>query len=254
MIPKTIHYCWFGRNQKPELAEKCIKSWKIYCPDYEVIEWNEDNFDLNSAPLYVQQAYEAKKWAFVTDYVRLWAMVEFGGIYMDTDVEVIKPLDRFLKHKAFAGFEDNRHIQTAIMACEKSYPFFEKLLRIYDGKTFFNPDGSMDLTTNVSTITEMCLKNGLKQNGEHQIIQGFALYPKDFFCPLSFSTGWLRKTKNTVTVHWFAGSWHDQEQKQYFLEQVKAERTDYIRHLPNRMLRKVLGYECYERLKKRLKK
>ena len=93
MIPKIIHYCWFGRNPKPKLALKCIKSWKKYCPDYEIIEWNEDSFDIESAPLYVRQAYEAKKWAFVTDYVRLYAMTKFGGIYMDTDVEVIKPLD-----------------------------------------------------------------------------------------------------------------------------------------------------------------
>ena len=107
MIPKTIHYVWFGRNPKPDLAVKCINSWKKYCPDYEIIEWNEDNFNLDEAPLYVRQAYEAKKWAFVSDYVRLWAMTEFGGIYMDTDVEVLKPLDRFLQNEAFSGFEDD---------------------------------------------------------------------------------------------------------------------------------------------------
>ena len=111
MIPKIIHYCWFGGKPLPELAQKCIASWKKYCPDYEIKEWNESNFNLNSCD-YVREAYEAKKWAFITDYVRLYAMVTEGGIYMDTDVEVIKPLDPFLKHKAFSGFEDEVSIPT----------------------------------------------------------------------------------------------------------------------------------------------
>ena len=119
MIPKTIHYCWFGGNPLPKLAKKCIKSWKKYCPDFEIIEWNEANFDISSAPLYVRQAYEAKKWAFVTDYVRLYALTSYGGIYMDTDVEVIKPLDFFLNHDAFSGFESEKSIPTGIMASKK---------------------------------------------------------------------------------------------------------------------------------------
>ena len=117
-IPKIIHYCWFGGNPKPPLAEKCIKSWKKHCPDYEILEWNEDNFDVASAPKYVQQAYEARRWAFVTDFVRLKALTEMGGVYMDTDVEVIKPLDPYLKHQAFAGFEYIDRVQTGLLACE----------------------------------------------------------------------------------------------------------------------------------------
>ena len=104
MIPKIIHYCWFGGKPKPELAEKCIESWKKFCPDYEIVEWNEGNFNINSN-LYVKQAYEAKKYAFVTDYVRLYALYTQGGIYMDTDVMVLKPLDEYLNHEAFSGFE-----------------------------------------------------------------------------------------------------------------------------------------------------
>ena len=110
MIPKIIHYCWFGRNPKPKLAEKCIKSWKKYCPEYEIIEWNEDNYDLSSAPLYVRQAYEAKRWAFVTDYIRLQVIYENGGIYLDTDVELRKSLDPLLVHQAYFGFEDEKNI------------------------------------------------------------------------------------------------------------------------------------------------
>lgn len=107
-IPKVIHYCWFGHDPKPKLAEKCIKSWKKKCPDYKIIEWNEENFDISACPLYVRQAYEAKKWAFVTDYVRLKVVYEHGGIYLDTDVELKKNLDFLLNHKAYFGFEEGR--------------------------------------------------------------------------------------------------------------------------------------------------
>ena len=131
MIPKIIHYCWFGGNPLSDLAQKCIDSWKKYCPDYEIKEWNESNFDLNSCD-YVREAYQAKKWAFVTDYVRLYAMVTEGGIYMDTDVEVIRPLDSFLSNRAFSGFEDETNIPTGIMACEKGFPLFEELLEEYN--------------------------------------------------------------------------------------------------------------------------
>ena len=178
MIPKKIHYCWFGRNPKPELAEKCIASWQKYCPDYELTEWNEDNFDICSAPLYVRQAYEHKKWAFITDYVRLYALVNFGGVYMDTDVEVCKPLDEFLQHQAFSGFEDGINIPTGIMASEKDFPLFKYLLDYYDDVSFVNEDGTLNTVTNVTIITEMCEKKGLIKNNQFQVIDGFALYPE----------------------------------------------------------------------------
>ena len=123
MIPKKIHYCWFGRGEKPELAKKCIKSWKIYCPNYEIIEWNEENFDINSNQ-YLKEAYENKKYAFVTDYVRLFVLYTQGGIYMDTDVEVIKPLDEYLHHEAVSGFENTTQIPTGLMACREGFPLF----------------------------------------------------------------------------------------------------------------------------------
>ncbi len=254
MIPKTIHYCWFGRNPKPKLAEKCIKSWKKYCPDYKMIEWNEDNFDISSAPLYVRQAYEAKKWAFVTDYVRLWALVNYGGVYMDTDVEVIKPLDRFLTHPAFSGFEDDTHVPTGIMACEKDFPLFLGFLRYYDTASFYNQDGTISYTTNVEVITDCCAAKGLIQNNTYQTIEGFALYPKDVFCPVSYKTGFLEKTRNTVTIHWFSGSWQSEAAKKERAAKNKAARADYIKHIPNRIGMKLLGIERYERLKAMIKR
>lgn len=207
MIPKTIHYCWFGRGEMPKLAKKCIKSWKKYCPDYEIKEWNEDNFDLDTYP-YVREAYDNRKFAFVTDVVRLYALYHEGGIYMDTDVEVIKPLDSFLKHTAFSGFEDETQVPTGIMASEKGGIWAKENLEYYKGRHLVNEDGSLDLTTNVITITNYMIKHGLKQNNTYQDFPNLiTMYPKDYFCPLSWQGHEMQMTNNTVTIHHFAGSW-----------------------------------------------
>ena len=256
MIPKTIHYCWFGNNPLPPLAKKCIKSWKKYCKGYEIIEWNEKNFNIDEAPLYVRQAYEAKKWAFVTDYVRLYAMVRYGGIYMDTDVEVIKPLDKYLEHLAFSGFENEVNIPTGIMACEKDFPLFEELLQYYDDAIFINKDGSLNMTTNVEIITDICKKKGFISNGQFQIIDGFALYPRDYFCPANPASIDAKKTKNTVTIHWYAGSWLDDKEKAKKEEWINQQKINKrkklqkrIKRMPFQFVKKVLGTKIYDRIK-----
>lgn len=212
MIPKIIHYCWFGGKPLPELARKCIASWHKYCPDYEIKEWNESNFDINSCK-YVKQAFDNKKWAFITDYVRLYALVNEGGIYMDTDVEVLASLNSFLCEKAFSGFETSDSVPTGIMACEKGFPLFVELLKYYDNVDFILPDGSLNMVTNVVTITNECEKRGLIRNNTFQIIDGFALYPKDYFCPKNYSDGKIYLTDNSVTIHHFSGSWMNTEDK-----------------------------------------
>lgn len=207
MIPKIIHYCWFGRNPLPPLAMKCIESWKKYCPDYEIKEWNEDNFDLNSYP-YVREAYDKRRFAFVTDVVRLYALYHEGGIYMDTDVEVLKPLDAFLSHHAFSGFEDEMNVPTGIMASEKGGKWAKDNLAYYNNRHFLKADGGVDLTTNVETITNYMLPLGLKQNNTFQDFPGLiTFYPKDYFCPKSYQDGQIYLTENTHTIHHFAGSW-----------------------------------------------
>ena len=207
MIPKKIHYCWFGRGKMPELAVKCIESWKKYLPEYEIKEWNEDNFDLNLYP-YVREAYDNRKFAFVTDVVRLYALYYEGGIYMDTDVEVLKPLDQFLSHNAFSGFEDEHNIPTGIMASEQRGRWAKENLDYYNNAHFVKPDGSLDLTTNVQTITSIMLPYGLKQDNTYQDFPGLiTFYPKDYFCPKSYSDGKIYLTDRTVTIHHFAGSW-----------------------------------------------
>lgn len=207
MIPKIIHYCWFGGNPLPALAQKCISSWKKYLPDYEIREWNERNFDIESN-IYVKEAYGARKFAFVTDYVRLFALYNEGGIYMDTDVEVLKSLDRFLIHSAFLGFEDDRMISTGIMASEKGARWAKDNLAYYSDRHFLRPDGTFDLTTNVIILTEYMLKQGLQQNNTYQDFPDLiTFYPKDFFSPKSHKNGKLYLTENTYTIHHFAGSW-----------------------------------------------
>ena len=206
MIEKTIHYCWFGGKSKPKSAIKCINSWKKYCPDYKIVEWNENTFDLN-CNAYVKEAYENKKWAFITDYVRLFAIYNFGGIYMDTDVEVLKPLDQFLDCDGFTGFQSMDDMVTGIMAGAKGSKMYKALLDYYTDKHFVNPDGSLDLTTNTETITKMFLEMGFKPNNQFQEIDGFRLYPNEYFCPKDSVTLEVNITENSYAIHHFAGTW-----------------------------------------------
>lgn len=213
MIPKKIHYCWFGRGKKPELAVKCIQSWKKYLPDYELKEWNEDNFDLDMYP-YVREAYDNRKFAFVTDVVRLYALYTEGGVYMDTDVEVLKSYDAFLHHAGFSGFECYDRVSTGTMACEKGGKFAKDNLAYYEGKHFLKEDGTPDLTTNVTTITNYFLGLGIKLNNTLQDFPGiFTMYPNDYFCPKNFETKKLTITTNTVCIHHFDGSWRGRSSK-----------------------------------------
>ena len=241
MIPKVIHYCWFGGNPLTELAEKCIKSWKKFCPDYEIIRWDESNFDI-SQNKYCAEAYESKKWAFVSDYARLKILYEYGGIYMDTDVEVLKNLDAFLNHPAFSGFENESQIPTGIMASEKFGKWVNCLLSYYDNRSFILPDGNFDLTTNVISITDTTMKHyPLTLNNTFQNIDGiFTLYPKDFFCPKNNVTGKLEITENTHAIHHFNGSWT-----------TSANRRNTIIY---QRLTRYLGKNTAERVKKFKKK
>ena len=207
MIPKVVHYCWFGRGEMPELAKKCIASWKTFLPDYEIKEWNEDNFDINSNQ-YIREAYESRKFAFVTDYVRLYAIYMEGGIYMDTDVEVMGNYDKFLHHHAFSGFETDGNVPTGIMAAEKGSIWAKELLDMYDNRKFIMADGSFDMTTNTTVITKYMLGKGLVLNNRYQDFPGLCtMYPAEFFCPKDHRTGKIKCTHNTVCIHHFAGTW-----------------------------------------------
>nr|WP_285815460.1 glycosyltransferase [Phocaeicola sartorii] len=205
MIPKIIHYCWFGGKELPKFALKCIESWRKYLPDYEIKEWNESNFNIDMYR-YTREAYESGKFAFVSDVARLYALYTEGGIYMDTDVEVLKSFDGFLGNIAFSGFEMENLITTGILASEKGGTWVKENLDSYSGRCFVKNDGSLDLTTNVAAITELMMKKGLRRDNTYQNFEGLvAIYPKDYFSPLEHSL--LTITENTVCIHHYEGSW-----------------------------------------------
>ncbi|KDE63559.1 glycosyltransferase family 32 protein [Fusobacterium necrophorum] len=206
MIPKKIHYCWFGHNPFPEDFKKYLETWKKFCPEYEIKEWNEENFDLSLIP-YTKEAYKNKKWAFITDYVRLYALYTEGGIYLDTDVEILRNLDYFLELKAFSGFENKKSIPTGIMGSESQLPIFKEMLDYYKNIHFENEDGSLNLQTNVVTITEHFKKKGMRLDNSKQTIEDFTFFPKEYFCPKDYRTLDIKITENTYTIHHFASSW-----------------------------------------------
>lgn len=217
MIPKTIHYCWFGRNPLPESARKCIASWRKFFPDYEIIEWNEDNFDVHAIP-YTSQAYEARKYAFVSDYARFKILYEHGGIYFDTDVEVIRPFDDILARGAFMGFEIDPKTGDTSAGCvapglglgvNPGLGLYKKLLQLYSTLQFINPDGSYNQKTIVRYTTELLSTSGLQNIAGIQEVEGIVIYPKEYFNPLDDSTGRLKITQNTHSIHWYSKTWCD---------------------------------------------
>ena len=203
MIEKKIHYCWFGRGEKPKLAIKCIESWKHFCPDYELIEWNEDNIDVLMNP-YTKMCYEQKKYAFLTDYLRLIIVEREGGIYFDTDVEVVKSFDDLLDCGAFFGFENNDYVNTGEgFGAEAHHSIIKKMINEYDELL----DGKHGTVGCPILNTQALLDIGLERNGQMQIIDDIRIFPKDFFNPRSSSTGKMMKTKNTYSIHWYSASW-----------------------------------------------
>lgn len=197
----------------PKDAIQCINTWRNLLPDYDIIEWNESNFDLNMFP-YVKEAYENQKFAFVSDVARLYVLYHHGGIYMDTDIEVIKSLDPFLNNIAFIGYEDGNNIQTGIIGSEKGGKWVKQILESYHGRHFVKEDGTLDTTTNVSVITDIMLSYGLEQNNTLQDFPHMiTVYPKDYFCAKSYIDGKIHQTPRTVTIHHFSGSWLSTKQK-----------------------------------------
>lgn len=213
MIPKTIHYCWFGRNPLPDTAIKCINSWKKFFPEYEIKEWNEDNFDVNILP-YTHDAYQAKKFAFVSDFARFWILYHSGGVYFDTDVEVIKSFDDILQKGAFMGCEiESKGNRTAIVnpglgiAVRKEHPIYAEMLKRYESLPFFGEDGSINNYTMIPIITEILANNGFKAQNGVQEVSGITIYPTDYFNPYDDLTGKLNITDNTRSIHWYMASW-----------------------------------------------
>lgn len=229
MIPKTIHYCWFGRGEKPESVKKYIEGWHKILSDYTFKEWNEDNFDIYSNQ-YVSEAYACRRFAFVTDYVRLYALYHEGGVYMDTDVEVLSTYNPFLHHTAFSGFETDGNVPTGMMAAEKGSIWAKELLAGYEDRRFIKHDGSQDTLTNTAVITKYMVEKGLVLNNTYQNISGLCtMYPSEYFCPKDHRTGKIKCTDKTVCIHHFAGTW------------LNLSWKDNLRHKTKMLIVRIIG-------------
>lgn len=235
MIPRKIHYCWFGRGEKPKMAQKCIASWKKYCPDYEIIEWNEENFDLDYNG-YTRYCYENKRWAFLSDFVRLVVVAEHGGIYFDTDVELLKRPDELLQYEAFYGFENNENIATGLgFGAEANHPTILSMKSKYD-EISPDADGSYPMIVCPALNTAALLCFGLKLDGSRQNVAGAEILPADWLNPYDDPTGRLNKTKNTVSVHWYSKSW--------------MSKGKIIRSMLTKPLHRIFGVDAFKRFRK----
>lgn len=215
LIPKKIHYCWFGRNPLPERYKKWMDSWKKFCPDYEIIEWNEDNYDVTKNK-YMKQAYEAGKWGFVPDYARLDIIYNYGGIYLDTDVELVKNLDELLYQEGFAGFESDKYVALGLgFGAVAGNELIKDMRNEYDKYSFIDESGSFNLMTSPILQTQYLIERGLKQNGEYQILDGgFVIYPEKVLNGSGYPPRNVRLTPDTYSVHHYDGSWLDAEERQ----------------------------------------
>ena len=218
MIPKIIHYCWFGRNPLPQSAEECIASWKKFLPDYEIKEWNEDNFDVNITT-YTSEAYKARKFAFVSDYARFWILYNYGGLYFDTDVEILKPLDDIISRGGFMGIEkiegntiDNFEEGTVLvnaglgLGVEKGHPLYKEILDVYNKKHYIGWNGKFTGTV-VTTTTNILLKKTKLEKDKITEIEGIFIYPDEYFDPMNYYTKEIKITEKTRTIHKYATTW-----------------------------------------------
>lgn len=212
MIPKIIHYIWFGKNSYSQQVLKCIQSWKMYCADYKIKQWSEENFEI-SDNTFAKEAYDSKKWAFVSDYARLKILYEYGGIYLDTDMEILQKIDDFLSCEMFLGFESKNSVAGGIIGIQKANPLVLELLKIYENRKFILENGEFDTTPIVYFIANLLAKQGFKLNNRFQKIDGICLYPSEFFYPKSNFSGKLNLSSNSHTIHHYDGSWLDETQR-----------------------------------------
>lgn len=235
MIPKKIHYCWFGRGEKSKLTKKCISSWKQYCPDYEIIEWNENNFNIDQHP-YLRWCYDNQKWAFLSDFARLLIIKENGGIYFDTDVELIREPNVLLQYSAFFGFENNENIATGLgFGAEANHITVVAMIDLYMNLQR-NADGSFPLIVCPALNTKALIPLGLCLNGERQNVKGAEILPVDFLNPYNDQTGVLTKTGNTISIHWYSKAWLDK----------KA----VLRSQITKPFHRIFGVDCFRKFKK----
>lgn len=247
MIPKTIHYCWFGNNPIPDKYKKYMESWSQFMPDYRIIEWNENNFDIQQNE-YCRQAYENKKWAFVSDFARLKIIYEYGGIYLDTDVELIQSLSPLVSNgNGFIGFQNPYEINTGLgFAAQEHSECIRKMLEIYNKSNFIRVDGALDLTPcpvfNTVVLRKLGMKTGKKNCTEIQNVLDIKVLPIDYLNPTDLDDLKVHITSNTYSIHHFTATWYSNEQKRK--RRIK-------KMIPSAILQLRTGIICKRDIKKR---
>ena len=239
MIPHKLHYCWFGYNKKPKLIQKCIASWRKYLPDWEIIEWNESNYDVTGNS-YMWEAYGKKKWAFVVDFARFDILNRYGGVFLDTDVELLRTIPKkILQYEAFTGFESDNTVNPGLIyASEAGQIMLRCIIREYEGKCFGRKiDGRMENIVDIVTDVLKC--HGLETNNEFQIVEGLAVFPKEYFCCFNHETQSFEIANDTVSIHHYYASWSPWYRRLYF-KGIKAAA-------------RILGKNRYLRWKRRIK-
>ena len=237
-IPKIVHYCWFGGKDKPEDVKKCMKSWKKYLPDYTLMEWNESNFDIDKLK-YTKEAYAAGKYAFVSDVARIEALYQYGGFYMDTDVEVLKSFNPFLDARCILGMEEKEYVATSFMAFEKKHSLVKQFLDLYENLSFLDANGQIITGTNVVKLTNMLYEKGFVQENHYQELEEeIKIYPKEYFSPYDYINCHYNITENSYCVHHFAVSWMSKK------EQVKKG--------VKKKLVKILGPEKMNKIREKI--
>lgn len=267
MIPRVIHYCWFGKKTMPQDAIKCIESWKKYCPDYEIIQWNEENYDVNKNQ-YMSDAYKEKKWAFVSDYARVDIIYQYGGIYFDTDVELIAPIDEFLNNGLFCGWENRDPLLDKIgqpyensvafglgFGAEKGHPALKKILVLYENMSFYNQDGTLNLMACPHYQTEVLKDFGLDDTKRtfQSLQNGIVVYQEDVFSPKSPLTGKITITGDTVSIHHFSMTWIGKTDRQ--LQNIEWRLMEHLEYKTARTITRIISlpHRLYVRMKKFLK-
>ena len=242
-IPKVIHYCWFGDDAMPQKAIDCINSWKKYCPDYEIVKWDESSFDINKYQ-FAKEAYENKKWAFVADIARLDIIYNNGGIYLDTDVEIIKNIDELLKYDFYIGFESDEYVNTGLgFGAKKNSKIILENLKKYENISFSNTENISSVACPIIT-SNLLKEKGFKMNNSLQIVNNCALFPKDYFCPMDYNTGAVDITNNTFSIHHYIASWKNNEEKKRHEIEIKL----------NKIFFKIFGKKIGVRVSRKLAK
>lgn len=219
-IPRIIHYIWFGRNPKSQSVQKCIASWKKYCPGYKIIEWNESNYNIRKNR-YMYEAYKAKKWAFASDYARYDIVYRHGGIYLDTDVELVASMDGLLCNQMFMGFLEDCRVNSGLgFGSVRGNPVLKEILQYYDGRSFYKKNGEMDLRICNHNETLVLVKHGLVRNGKEQDLDFAHIYPREYLNPAGESP-----TGKTVAVNHFSGSWTSRAYRSRIKKNVFLDRN-----------------------------